>query len=1113
MYSLRLENNETIDNLDVNTSLLEHGLLVFKNTDKITKYFVTQAYDAINNQAYNIVTIGSNKYKCSVLDQNQQEVDIANIGLSFCALKIGGRNGKNVKCNRKSGGIGEEYSLELAKFPMSTNYITLPQNIILYRSSRTPANRTTDVRFFSEYNIAQIYEDITTHNYVYEYKLITPTNLLDIRYLKYMMLELILNTRDLQFILNRNPETAGDYGKALAYVPITDTTKVRHVVGKELLDFRKPKHVAYVNAFLFAFGLVPSTDQHTIYKDTFGVLSELPNITRPEPFNHIGYRWSTMELDDLAVQLFKVNFEHIIDGYVAPIFNTHYHDGMFHQEICIFNPSKSLGNITPNVVIGCPYKQTLTLDSIVTAKPIITNKFRAVCYAGGGSKCQTEYNFTPKRDAKGNIAMDYGDLDDVTSSTGGFARKKKQKQKRNKYTFFNQHAGDIMSRIETTEFGIFTHQGLDLFKSGQYVPTTSSSKFKLTKSDVLGYENEGVSKCVTSETRLMDIRILRHLVQELLLMMAEAGPVTHINFQEVEAFKFVFGLIPYADQLQKASPNTLQAFHKTVVSHMNQFQSILNQVSDMPGYDFTFPKDLRYIFRYGSRVYMMNDLEFQAHTVFSKVLDDYVSGYFTGTWHTPWEDSYPRYVYLFKPSNVIEKCKLPQYAGRKKVLQKGSGLDDDIAKEKHIGKIWEDLERTIEDELEIQCSVSNNEKLRSFMTNILVKLTQLLHDMQQIRLGIFTKDDEQYEKLINLIRIAYKPNIKVKSNTIGKSISYILKPGFYDVCGNRINGLIKNDVRVVKGISLSQMMGAVYGTISDSGIISNLLKAVFFDKPLTKRVDQNLFDQHRNMFNAKYPHLKALVTEAVESLKKLFDLPNTFGSNELITLLDENDITETHDSLYGTGMKFVKGGDNSIVLDLLVYNPKKNRYSLVRRHLQNRSYIRRNRATDDYERSINVPSCPKFININRETQEISDFKLVEGSQWYELKEDSVFTKLMRRYKRTSRTGPSGSTLLWLNMAFNILALDKEKKSNYDLMLLCIIADFVPVYHSLTEVIMIFAKECPFVTNPYTLDQNPVKWLAEYLVQDVNDLVRNPSSSEDFQKGLNEFINKTFDTNT
>jgi hypothetical protein len=67
--------------------------------------------------------------------------------------------------------------------------------------------------------------------------------------------------------------------------------------------------------------------------------------------------------------------------------------------------------------------------------------------------------------------------------------------------------------------------------------------------------------------------------------------------------------------------------------------------------------------------------------------------------------------------------------------------------------------------------------------------------------------------------------------------------------------------------------------------------------------------------------------------------------------------------------------------------------------------------------------------------------------------------------------------MWINFIRNLLGVnmsDEIKK----LLLLAIISDFVPVYHSIEEILIIYTRE--FQVTQYTLDIDPVKYLTNYI---------------------------------
>jgi hypothetical protein len=98
---------------------------------------------------------------------------------------------------------------------------------------------------------------------------------------------------------------------------------------------------------------------------------------------------------------------------------------------------------------------------------------------------------------------------------------------------------------------------------------------------------------------------------------------------------------------------------------------------------------------------------------------------------------------------------------------------------------------------------------------------------------------------------------------------------------------------------------------------------------------------------------------------------------------------------------------------------------------------------------------------------------------------------MKDYGRYNETGPSGTTQIYLTFVFDFLGVKKNRK-NLELLLLCLIVDFVPIYHSLTEILIVFSQDIKkkFGYTLYTIDQNPVEWLIKSLFKGSWSLQQN-----------------------
>lgn len=86
-----------------------------------------------------------------------------------------------------------------------------------------------------------------------------------------------------------------------------------------------------------------------------------------------------------------------------------------------------------------------------------------------------------------------------------------------------------------------------------------------------------------------------------------------------------------------------------------------------------------------------------------------------------------------------------------------------------------------------------------------------------------------------------------------------------------------------------------------------------------------------------------------------------------------------------------------------------------------------------------------------------DEKIVLGSSWYKVEADMFFSKLLTTYNRPYLAGPSGSAVLAYILVFVLLKFERNEQ-NHMLLLSCITADYVPYYHTITEILLTYTYE-------------------------------------------------------
>ena len=224
------------------------------------------------------------------------------------------------------------YRLEFTQFPRVWGIINVPENFVVYRSGTRPPMLSKDPRFFSDFPTAKTYEQMMAVNGYKTYGCcLKDVRLMDLRTLRYLFWE---------------------------------------YVGYNRLWFDEAE-LKLVKKAMFALGLMTLDDQWSFiqskgdehpglqgWSDKFSSVEEVhyeiecsmgdePTsvISRDGTLQHYtnyGNRISETSIDDEVVALLKAIFGDTIDGYIAPTFDTVWHDFRFNPELCLFNPSASI---------------------------------------------------------------------------------------------------------------------------------------------------------------------------------------------------------------------------------------------------------------------------------------------------------------------------------------------------------------------------------------------------------------------------------------------------------------------------------------------------------------------------------------------------------------------------------------------------------------------------------------------------------------------------------------------------------------------------------------------------------------------------------------------------
>ena len=224
----------------------------------------------------------------------------------------------------------------------------------------------------------------------------------------------------------------------------------------------------------------------------------------------------------------------------------------------------------------------------------------------------------------------------------------------------------------------------------------------------------------------------------------------------------------------------------------------------------------------------------------------------------------------------------------------------------------------------------------------------------------------------------------------------IIKPGFNDV-DNVIKLINNNNFEMFKNNykNIHQNMGSIYTLTRNPKYIYMILK----DK-------QN--------------------KEFLEIFSKLFCLKDTSYED-----LDDY-FSDNLSNMY-------------VILDIFGYALGDD--SLYRSNMANSIYIRE-RCKRDMIESVNK-SCHIF--------DLEKTNIKKGNSYYCINNNNLYSQILNKYKKEYLAGPSGSVVLFYNFLFKIFNYDNNER-NKALFLGWCISDYVPYFHSLTEVLMSFSKD-------------------------------------------------------
>lgn len=211
---------------------------------------------------------------------------------------------------------------------------------------------------------------------------------------------------------------------------------------------------------------------------------------------------------------------------------------------------------------------------------------------------------------------------------------------------------------------------------------------------------------------------------------------------------------------------------------------------------------------------------------------------------------------------------------------------------------------------------------------------------------------------------------------------------------------------------------------------------------------------------------KDLQREFINNLDKLF-LIEDFTWNDFV-------------KMYNSSPKTYRKSYNYFLFNIIIYgsNDKQN-MSLYKKNLVYFDFIKKNLPLEKKNRS-NI--LKKIKNCNKSSisdPNYSEYSIYDARNFYEIDKKMPYAKIMNNFKEPYLAGPSGSTsILYINL-FKFYDFP-DTKENKILLLCVIIADYIPLWHTLAEILLSANIELNKYVTSYELKDNPVDYVEKII---------------------------------
>lgn len=315
------------------------------------------------------------------------------------------------------------------------------------------------------------------------------------------------------------------------------------------------------------------------------------------------------------------------------------------------------------------------------------------------------------------------------------------------------------------------------------------------------------------------------------------------------------------------------------------------------------------------------------------------------------------------------------------------------------------------------------------------------------------------------------------NNIVIKEFTYNL---FYYILNYWKKNLKNKWFSIIKH-SLIEEIDYKNNTIKKIGFTENEYKTIIL--LIVKKDKKTLFEFIDDKFLKVTSSLNSLVEPEytfyhINSNKKLQRIFITqLKKLMLIENINWNIIKDFYNTLNNSKEKSIY---NFFIFDI-IYSADKKVDSIYRNNLGNMNFFRERLVSFNRNKSnfYKINECNKSIMTN---DDYYNYGIYNSNEKYKINKYSPYYDIMNNYDKNFIGGPSGSTALMYITIFNFYMYPFTYK-NKILLLGMLIADYIPLWHSITEILLSAYPEFKDKKiKKYIIEKNPVEYSINLLKQ-------------------------------